>query len=289
MTHRRIALVVNPASGLGRAARVARQVADRLGADATVEVHEGRSPDESAELLAGVRRPDGNALRIARIDADTTRLKGALESQLAQVHAGEVDVLVGTQMVAKGHDFPGVTLVCVVMADTSLAIPDFRASERTFHLLTQVGGRAGRGKDPGRVLVQTYNPDSEPIQRVLAHDYDGFSETELRWRKALAYPPYTRMAAIRIEGEHPEQTAQVARDLANRMAQRMPPASQGVRLLGPAPAPIARIKGKTRWQVLLKGPTHGSIAPLLSLVEARLEDVPSAVKVVIDVDPTAML
>ncbi len=227
--------------------------------------------------------------RVARLDRDAASSAEKLTELLASFARRELDILVGTQMVAKGHDFPGVTLVCVVMADTSLAIPDFRAAERTFHLLTQVGGRAGRGTDPGRVLVQTYNPDSEPIQRVLAHDYAGFSETELRWRKALAWPPFTRMAAVRIDGEHPGQTADVARELGARMARRLPRASEGVRLLGPAPAPIGRIKGRTRWQLLVKGPTHASFAAALSEVEARMADLPSGVKVVIDVDPTAML
>jgi primosomal protein N' (replication factor Y) len=227
--------------------------------------------------------------RVARLDRDAASSAERLTDMLASFARREIDALVGTQMVAKGHDFPGVTLVCVVLADTSLAIPDFRASERTFHLLTQVGGRAGRGADPGRVLVQTYNPDSDPIRRVLAHDYDGFSDAELQWRRRLAYPPFTRMAAIRIDGEHPEQTARVARAIGDRLGRKMPPASRGVRLLGPAPAPIARIKGRTRWQLLLKGPTHASLAPLLDEVEARLEEVPAAVKVVIDVDPTAML
>ncbi|MBX5482445.1 MAG: primosomal protein N' [Myxococcaceae bacterium] len=226
---------------------------------------------------------------VARLDRDAASSAERLTELLASFARREIDVLVGTQMVAKGHDFPGVTLVCVVMADTSLSIPDFRAAERTFHLLTQVAGRAGRGRDPGRVLVQTYNPDSEPIRRVVAHDYDGFSDTELRWRRALAYPPFTRMAAVRVEGDHPEQTARIAQDLGQRVARRMPPASHGVRLLGPAPAPITRIKGKTRWQLMLKGPTHASLGPLLSEIEARLPELPSAVKVVIDVDPTAML
>ncbi|NTX04922.1 MULTISPECIES: primosomal protein N' [unclassified Myxococcus] len=227
--------------------------------------------------------------RVARLDRDSATSAERLTEMLASFARRELDVLVGTQMVAKGHDFPGVTLVCVVMADTSLAIPDFRASERTFHLLTQVSGRAGRGKDPGRVLVQTYNPDAEPVKRVLAHDFDGFAQQELEWRKALAYPPFARMASIRLEGEHPEQTASVARHLGNLVTKNMPPASVGVRLLGPALAPIAKIRGKTRWQLLLKGPTHVALAPLLARVEAALVDVPSAVKVVIDVDPGAML
>jgi primosomal protein N' (replication factor Y) len=227
--------------------------------------------------------------RVARLDRDSATSAERLTEMLASFARRELDVLVGTQMVAKGHDFPGVTLVCVVMADTSLAIPDFRAAERTFHLLTQVSGRAGRGKDPGRVLVQTYNPDAEPVRRVLAHDFDGFAKQELDWRKALAYPPYSRMAAIRLEGEHPEQVASVARHLGNLVSRHMPPASAGVRLLGPALAPISRIRGKTRWQLLVKGPTHASLAPLLGRMEAALGDLPSGVKVVIDVDPGAML
>ncbi len=247
------------------------------------------------KLGIGTERVEGEvaerfpSARVARLDRDAATSAERLTELLAAFARRELDLLVGTQMVAKGHDFPGVTLVCVVMADTSLAIPDFRASERTFHLLTQVAGRAGRGRDPGRVLIQTYNPDSEPIRRVLVHDFEGWAENELKWRKALAYPPYTRMASIRIDGDHPELTARVARELGHRLAQRMPPPSHGVRLLGPAPAPIARIKGRTRWQLLIKGPTHASFGPLLDVIESRLPEVPSSVKVVIDVDPTAML
>ncbi len=227
--------------------------------------------------------------RVARLDRDSATSAERLTELLASFARREIDVLVGTQMVAKGHDFPGVTLVCVVMADTSLAIPDFRAAERTFHLLTQVAGRAGRGKDPGRVLVQTYNPDAEPVRRMLVHDFEGFAEGELARRRALSWPPYTRMASVRLEGESPEQTASVARFLGDYLGRHMPPSSWGVRLLGPAVAPIARIRGKTRWQMLLKGPTHAALAPLLARLEAKLVDIPSAVRVTIDVDPAAML
>jgi primosomal protein N' (replication factor Y) len=227
--------------------------------------------------------------RVARLDRDSATTAERLTELLAAFARREIDLLVGTQMVAKGHDFPGVTLVCVVMADTALAIPDFRAAERTFQLLTQVGGRAGRGRDPGRVLVQTYNPDSAPVQAVLERDFNGFSDAELERRRALAYPPYTRMVAVRLDGEHPEGTAKVARWLGAQAAKAMPPAARGVRLLGPAPAPIARIKGRTRWQLLLKGPTHAALAPVLDRLEACLSEVPSGVKVVIDVDPGAML
>ncbi|HSP81203.1 MAG TPA: primosomal protein N', partial [Myxococcaceae bacterium] len=227
--------------------------------------------------------------RVARLDRDSATSAERLTELLASFARREIDILVGTQMVAKGHDFPGVTLVCVVMADTSLAIPDFRASERTFHLLTQVAGRAGRGKDPGRVLVQTYNPEAEPVKCMLAHDFDGFAEREMERRRVLAWPPHSRMAAVRLEGEHPEQTARVARFLGEFLGRNMPPASWGVRLLGPALAPISRIRGRTRWQLLLKAPSHAALSPLLARLEAKLEEIPSAVRVTIDVDPAAML
>src|SRR5262249_24672297 len=206
--------------------------------------------------------------RVARLDRDSASSSEKLTELLAAFARRELDVLVGTQMIAKGHDFPGVTLVCVVMADTALAVPDFRAAERTFHLLTQVGGRAGRGGDPGRVLVQTYNPDCEPIRRLLAHDYQGFTARELERRRALAYPPYARMAAVRVEGSDPGQTAKCARQIAASAARRLSSGPRGVRLLGPAPAPITRIKGKTRWQLLLKGPTHASLAAPLRAIES---------------------
>ncbi len=241
---------------------------------------------ERVEAEVALRFPKA---RVARLDRDAATSSERVTDLLASFARREVDVLVGTQMVAKGHDFPGVTLVCVVMADTSLALPDFRAAERTFHLLTQVAGRAGRGKDAGRVLVQTYNPDSEPVRRVLEHDYDGFSSRELERRRALAYPPFTRMAAVRIEGADATLTAQVARELGDAMARQLPPPSRGVRLLGPAPAPVARIKGKTRWQLLVKGPTHAALNGPLDAAEASLARVPSTVKVAIDVDPGAML
>lgn len=227
--------------------------------------------------------------RVARLDRDSTQNAEKLTGILAAFAQREIDILVGTQMVAKGHDFPGVTLVCVVMADTALALPDFRAAERTFHLLTQVGGRAGRGRDPGRVLIQTYNPDSEPLKRVVAHDFEGFSNVELSRRRALAYPPYTRLVAIRIEGPHPGQTAETAETLGHVLARHLPPASLGVRLLGPALAPISRIKGKTRWQILLKGPSHAALSGPLSALERKLPELPAQVRVVIDVDVGALL
>jgi primosomal protein N' (replication factor Y) len=227
--------------------------------------------------------------RVARLDRDSATSPERLTAMLAAFARRELDVLVGTQMIAKGHDFPGVTLVCVILADTSLAIPDFRAAERTFHLLTQVGGRAGRGGDPGRVMVQTYNPNSEPVRRLLSHDFHGFAKAELERRRALAYPPFSRLVAIRIEGENAQRTADSAQELGARIAARLPHSSRGVRLLGPAPAPVTRIRNKTRWQILLKGPTYRALAGPMAAVEAYAQVLSASVKVAIDVDPGALL
>jgi primosomal protein N' (replication factor Y) len=227
--------------------------------------------------------------RVARLDRDAASSAEKLTDLLASFARREIDLLVGTQMVAKGHDFPGVTLVCVVLADTGLSLPDFRAAERTFQLLTQVAGRAGRGQDPGRVLVQTYHPDAEPVRRVIAHDFNGFAEQELEWRKGLAYPPFSRMAAVRIEAIDPGTAERIAKNVARAAVRHLPPPELGVRMLGPAPAPIARLQGKSRWQLLLKGPTHASLAGPLLAIERAAEDRPASAKVVIDVDPGAML
>ena len=216
--------------------------------------------------------------RIARLDRDAASTNEKLTEMLAAFARRELDILVGTQMVAKGHDFPGVTLVCVVMADSALTLPDFRAGERTFHLLTQVAGRAGRGKDPGLVLVQSYNPEAAPIARMLQNDYARFSEEELKRRHQLAWPPTTRMVAIRIDSESADLTIRVAKQLAKVAERNLPSASQGVRMLGPAPAPIARIKGKTRWQLVLKAPTHTAMFRTLDAIEAAMAELPSAVR-----------
>ena len=227
--------------------------------------------------------------RVARLDRDAVGTGERLTERLSSFAKGELDVLVGTQMVAKGHDFPGVTLVCVVSADTGLLLPDFRAAERTFQLLTQVAGRAGRGEDKGRVLVQTYNPEAEPVARAAAQDFVGFAARELEWRKALAYPPYSRLAAIRLEGADAGKTAEAARALARALEKSLPPPDSGVRLLGPAPAPISRLKGLTRWQLLLKAPQHRILRPVLDAAERALAGLPNGVRGILDVDPGAML
>jgi primosomal protein N' (replication factor Y) len=229
------------------------------------------------------------AARVARLDRDAATTVERLTDLLSRFARGEIDVLVGTQMVAKGHDFPGVTLVCVISADTGLLLPDFRAAERTFQLVTQVTGRAGRGREPGRVLVQTWNPEAEAVSRVQEHDYDGFAEHELAWREALAWPPFSRLVVVRIEGEDPSETAAVARKLGDRLGVLLPGPESGVRLLGPAPAPLPRLRGKSRWQLLLKAPRQALLGPLLDQLERDLEVLPASVRVVLDVDPGAML
>lgn len=247
------------------------------------------------ELGVGTERIEAEVVdafphaRIARLDRDAASSAEKLTEMLAAFARRELDILVGTQMVAKGHDFPGVTLVCVVMADSSLTLPDFRAGERTFHLLTQVAGRAGRGKDPGRVLVQSYNPEAAPIARMLTGDFAKFSEEELKRRHQLAWPPTSRMVALRIEGESADLVTRVSKQLSRVASQHLPPASQGMRILGPAPAPITRIKGKTRWQLVLKAPSHAVMSRTIDALEKAIEEVPNSVRVIIDVDPAAML
>ncbi|MBL8909418.1 MAG: primosomal protein N' [Archangium sp.] len=247
------------------------------------------------ELGIGTERVEAEVVeafpqaRVARLDRDAASSAETLTEMLAAFARRELDILVGTQMVAKGHDFPGVTLVCVLLADSALSLPDFRASERTFHLLTQVAGRAGRGKDPGRVLVQSYNPEAAPIARMLANDFQKFSEDELRRRKLLHWPPDSRMVSVRIEGENADAVIRVSKQLASVAVKAMPPASHGVRLLGPAPAPITRIKGKTRWQLVLKGPSHAALTRPVDAIEKAMEEVPRSVRVLLDVDPAAML
>jgi len=227
--------------------------------------------------------------RIARLDRDSAGDAIELTRVLADFARGETNVLIGTQMVAKGHDFPGVTLVGVILADTALALPDFRAGERTFQVLAQVAGRAGRGAHPGRVLVQTYNPDSDAIARVVGHDFDGFAEAELRRREALGFPPYARLLALRIDGLHERDTAAAANALARLAERAIKAGSEPLRLLGPAPAPIAKIRGRTRWQLLVKGRSHSAMANVVAALEQAAERLEGGVRVAFDVDPVNLL
>ncbi|MGA7873558.1 MAG: primosomal protein N' [Candidatus Binatus sp.] len=229
------------------------------------------------------------AARIERMDSDTSSLRGLRARMLAELRAGEIDILVGTQMITKGFDFPGVTLAAVVNADMALNMPDFRSAERTFQLLTQIAGRAGRGERPGRVIIQTYAPNHYSIRCAKDQDYARFMRRELQLRRDLMYPPFARLAMVRIEGAEPHLVRRVAEAVAKSLAMRSTP--EGIRVLGPAPAPIERIKQRYRWQVMLKSrelkPMHAAISAM------RAEIGPSAegddIYLAIDIDPVRML
>jgi primosomal protein N' (replication factor Y) len=223
--------------------------------------------------------------RVARLDRDAVTGADETAAVLARFARREADVLVGTQMVTKGHDFPGVTLVGVVLADTSLALPDFRAAERTFQLLTQVAGRAGRGADAGRVLVQTFNPRTPAVALAAAHDYAAFAGGELERRRALGYPPFTRMMAARVEG-----TEDGARRTAEALAHAARPAlGQEVTLLGPAPAAIERLRGKSRWHLLFRAPTPAALFRVHGALARVARRPPGGATIRFDMDPYAML
>jgi primosomal protein N' (replication factor Y) len=232
--------------------------------------------------------------RIARIDRDTTARKGALLSMLKDLRQGNIDILVGTQMVAKGHHYPNITLVGIICADLSLNFPDFRSGERTFQLLAQVAGRAGRGSRRGRVILQTLNPHHFCMVTARDQDYRAFYEHEIRFRKGLRYPPYSRLIQILIAGREKGQTARYAQSLGQvcRVLQSENKIyRKEIQLLGPVAAPLARIKKAYRWQLLLKGLRVEPLHALTNALRARAErEIPKApVKVVIDVDPVDML
>jgi primosomal protein N' (replication factor Y) (superfamily II helicase) len=191
--------------------------------------------------------PDMN---IARADRDTTRRRGTLEHLLMEFSAGTIDLLVGTQMLAKGHDFHNVTLVGVISVDVGLSLPDFRAAERTFQLLTQVAGRAGRGSLPGRVIIQTYHPEHYALMCAKDQDYEEFYRREINFRRSMHYPPFTALINICVRDKEFDKANSAATDLARELREFARDAS--LRVLGPAPAPIARIKNEHRFQILIK-------------------------------------
>ena len=236
------------------------------------------------------------AARIQRMDSDTSGRKGARADILAALRAGEIDVLVGTQMITKGFDFPGVTLAAVVFADASLNLPDFRSAERTFQLLTQVAGRAGRGERPGRVIIQTYAPQHYSIRAARAQDYARFIRRELELRRELSYPPFAKLAMVRIEGADADAVARVATSAAHALARaadayRRTASPDTIRVLGPAPAPIERIKQRYRWQVMVKSENLTALRTALSAMQASLgrRARESEVFLGIDIDPVRML
>jgi primosomal protein N' (replication factor Y) len=220
---------------------------------------------------------------VAILDRDTVRRRDGLRDSLGAFAAGEAQILVGTQMVAKGHHFPNVTLTGVISADALLGLPDFRAGERTFQLLTQVAGRAGRGSKAGRVIIQTYYPDHPAVRHACRHDVGAFLEEELLFRRAFSYPPVARMAVVRFES----RSDSAARRATEAAARLVTAPSEGLRLRGPAPAPIERIRGKWRWQLLLSAANRGRLRRALEEIEA---DQPArGVRRIVDVDPLSTL
>jgi primosomal protein N' (replication factor Y) len=232
--------------------------------------------------------------RTARMDRDTTSKKGALLKQLKALRKGDVDILVGTQMVTKGHDFPNVTLVGIVCADLSLNFPDFRAAERTVQILSQVAGRAGRGNRPGKVILQTYNPEHFCILSAKDQDCEAFYKEEIGYRKTLHYPPFSRLIQLVILGSDQKKTFEVAQSL-GKMSKDLQKDHdvfrRDVTILGPVAAPLSRLQKKYRCQLLLKGlragPLHALVTRLMQASAKAVRDV--KVKVIVDVDPVSML
>jgi primosomal protein N' (replication factor Y) len=225
--------------------------------------------------------------RIGRLDRDTVRNRHDFERVLNQFHAGEINLLVGTQMIAKGHDVHGVTLVGVVGADYALGFPDFRAAERTFQLLTQVAGRAGRGETPGKVVLQTYHPDHYAIQFAQQHDYAGFYEKEVRFRKWMHYPPFSALANVLVRSDKLEQALRWTGQLGKWFERTR---NEGVRVLGPSAAPIMRLKRDYRYHFILKAGSreklNASLRRMLGFADA--EKIPRT-NVIVDVDALSLL
>jgi primosomal protein N' (replication factor Y) len=245
-----------------------------------------RVEEELSKLFPGIRT--------IRMDVDTTAAKGAHEKLLAQFRNRQGDVLLGTQMVAKGLDFPHVTLVGVISADTVLRIPDFRAAERTFQLLTQVAGRAGRHSLPGEVIVQTYTPDHYSIVHASQHDFRSFARRELTIRRELGYPPYRRLALATLSHEDISKLIRISEDFVSEIRSRFektPWEGEPPELLGPVPSPIPKLKDRYRFQCMVK--YRGESAAIDALREAadafRDEVRKSKLGIQIDVDPQMLM
>jgi primosomal protein N' (replication factor Y) len=225
--------------------------------------------------------------RIGRVDRDTVRGRYDFEHMLNAMNAGEIDLLVGTQMIAKGHDIHGVTLVGVVGADAALTLPDFRSAERTFQLLTQVAGRAGRGETPGNVILQTYFVDHYAVQFAAHHDFNGFYDKEVQYRTWMHYPPFTALANVLIRSDRLEDALKYTGILGEWFRATR---HEGVRVLGPAAAPIVRIKGEHRYHLLLKSSSREKLNSTLRamLAHAAAHRIPR-VNVIVDVDAMSLL
>ena len=228
-------------------------------------------------------------VKVGRMDRDTTTKRMSHQKILTSLRKGDIDLLVGTQMIVKGHDFPGVTLVGVISADLSLNLPDFRASERTFQLLAQVAGRTGRGDRLGEVIIQTFNPDYFSIASAKNHDYPGFFQKERALRKEFGYPPFSYLVNLRLSGKSEKATEQSSRKLGQICHSLVE--GKNLEVLGPVPAPLAKIKGKHRWQILLKAPKRATLQNFIRNLFNTLDQkqIDQGVNLTVDVDPYNML
>ncbi|OGQ47846.1 MAG: primosomal protein N' [Deltaproteobacteria bacterium RIFCSPLOWO2_02_FULL_46_8] len=239
---------------------------------------------EGTEMLEEELKNLFPTARIVRLDRDTAGKREHRHEVLHQMKKGEVDILLGTQIVAKGHDFPNVTLVGVILADQSLSLPDFRSSERTFQLLTQVAGRAGRGDKPGKVLIQTFQPEHFALQCTRQHDFKRFAEEELQQREGLCYPPFSRLAQIRLQGSDGEKVKKGALSLKNFLARKKWEKDPPV-IMGPVESPLAKVRGKHRWQILIKAFKVKELLWLLRQAQTQSKEMlPAGVQIQIDVD-----
>ena len=219
------------------------------------------------------------------MDADTMTRKGAYREVLGKFRARQIDILIGTQMIAKGLDFPNVTLVGIINADIGLHSPDFRAGERTFQLLTQVAGRAGRGDTEGEVIVQTFTPASPSVQYARHHDFEGFFEQEIAFRQNFAHPPFRRLLLIQIRGVSQEKTLFSAGAVAKAFAEAAP---ASVQVSTAVSAPLERAHGQYRFQVTLKGLSGAQLGKLASEVSSSLK-LPDGIVMTLDVDPYSLM
>jgi primosomal protein N' (replication factor Y) len=252
----------------------------RCGGEELLELGEGT---ERVEDLVRSALPGA---RIERMDRDTIRGRGAHERVLRRFAAGEIDVLVGTQMIAKGHDFPRVTLVGVLSADQALGLPDFRSAERAFQLLTQVAGRAGRGNLPGTVIAQAFDADHPVLRLAATQDYEAFFEREMRYRRALRYPPLSGLVQILVSDAEQGRARRFGTELVSALRQVEP---TRLLLAGPGPAPVERLKGRFREQILARG---AGKRRLVEAVGRALEAVEGRVPrraLQVDVDPLSLL
>jgi primosomal protein N' (replication factor Y) len=235
-----------------------------------------RVEEEVAKLF-----PD---FKVARMDSDVTQGRGSHHRILSDFMTGRIHILLGTQMIAKGLDFPNVTLVGVINADTALNLPDYRATERTFQLLSQVAGRTGRGPKGGRVIVQTYRPQHYAVLAAAQHDYESFARKELEFRRDLCYPPFSQLVRLVVEGPEEKRVSQRAHRIALTLRESAPQ----TQILGPAPAPISMVRGKHRWHIIVKSPSEETTRSMLAAAEALLP-VSGKLQVTVDVDALALL